>query len=539
MPSQRRGGGDTVEKATLIPLILLTGLTAISALSREQMGEVRGEVKYVSALSVYIDIGEAVGLSEGDTVEVRRGEATISHLIISSTAAHSSSCSPIGSIRDIRIGDTVVGKVRTVEEPAQTEGAGPRAAAGKKTRIKPNLLTGRVSLGSLFSEDFSNSGLGFSEPTLNTRFRLKNLAGKPLSLNFRQKVRHVGRQRSSNALPDADRWIKRVVELALTFEAEGRPVRLSLGRFFPSRVRGIGCIDGGLVEYEVKDKISVGAVGGLRPDYFDTGFRTDEKMFGIFTSYEMGQVKGRAFHLSASYLGSYRDGEVNREFIYLEGNYSRGAKLSTYNSIEIDLNRGWKKSSGESLFQISGVYLSARYKLRDYLSITSSFDNRKNLRTLYNRSVPDSLFDDAIRRGLRAGVSWKLSERIHATGNFGVRFREGVDNTLSASGGLRVRDLFVDRLILNARISVFRTMLTRGYRPYVGFHFPTYHRLMLDISTGSYIYDSGGQVSSYPWVGYTVRYELNGRTYLSSSLWTYLKGGLRSARLFSEIEYLF
>jgi hypothetical protein len=294
-----------------------------------------------------------------------------------------------------------------------------------------------------------------------------------------------------------------------------------------------------MVRYAVKENLVVGGAGGLRPDYFDAGFGTREKAFGVFTRYERKNPAGRRISGSAAFSGTYGEGTVSREFFYFDGGYSVGSRFSTLNSVEIDLNRDWRKSQGKSSFELTGVFLTARYALREDLSVGASFDNRKNLRTLHTREVPDSLFDDSLRRGVHANVSWALSPRMKVDGSFGIRTRDGFDDTVSGSGALRISDFIRKRLSLHARLSVFRMMFSRGYRPSVGLGLPPMGDLTLGVSGGSYIYDVGGSTSSNPWVESTANYRLSRRTYLSATFWSDLSGGFQSAKLFSEVGFLF
>jgi hypothetical protein len=205
----------------------------------------------------------------------------------------------------------------------------------------------------------------------------------------------------------------------------------------------------------------------------------------------------------------------------------------------VDLNRGWKDSAGRPLFEITSLYLSSDFRPFDKVSVRLSFDNRKNPRSLFNRSIPDSLFDDSLRRGLHTGASWNLSDRIHVDGSFGIRFREGMNNTLSAQGGVQVRDLLREKLILDARFSLFTTTLSTGYRPAVAVRLPPFGSFDVDVSMGSYIYDFGSRTSTIPWIDSTISYRANRSISLSTSLMSYLSGESRSVRVFSEMGFLF
>jgi hypothetical protein len=524
------------ERSTFEALILLVLLCLFVLPLHAEENEVRGEVTYISESSVYIDVGGSSGISAGDTLVVTRGGTVVGSVVVSATAAHSSSCIPLVPIRDIRVGD---GVAASVEPPAAPEASEPALETRRSSPAPSNLVNGRISLGSFLSEDLTQSGLDFTEPTLSAFLRIRRIGGTPFALDFRQRVRHLGRESEPNVTLEQDRWASRLYELSLVYEEEGSPLALRFGRFSPAGARGIGYIDGATARISLAENVSVGAAGGLRPDYFDAGFGTREKAFGVFATYERKDSTGRRTSVAAAFSGTYGEGTVSREFFFLDGGYSAGRRFSTRNSIEIDLNRGWKRSDGRSLLEVTGLFLTARFGVREDVTVAVSFDNRKNLRTLYNRAVPDSLFDDSLRRGLHANVSWTVSSKMRAGGGFGIRTRRGFDDTISGSGFLRITDFLRKGISLHARLSVFRMMFSRGYRPSVGLGLPRFGSLSIGVSGGSYIYDTAGGTSSNPWVESTATYRLSRRVTFSAVFWSYLTGGFESARLFSEIGYLF
>lgn len=526
------------ENTPLEALILIAFLFSMALPLQAVENRVRGTVTYISGSSVYVDVGTSSGITSGDTLLVVRGRAVIGPVVVSAAARHSSSCSPLVPILDIRVGDEVTASAEQVSEP-ETPEPEPEKVVITSRSVPANQVSGRLSLGSYLSRDLTQSGLDFTRPSLSAVLRMRRLGGTPLALEFRQRVRYLGRESESNVSLEEDRWASRVYELALVYEERGNPLALRFGRFSPEGARGIGYLDGALARYALTERLTVGVAGGVRPDYFDAGIDTREKAFGIFTRYDRKTSAGRMISASAAFSGTYGDGTVSREFFFLEGSYAAGRRFATRNSVEIDLNRGWKRSDGRPALEVTGLFLTARIGVLEDLTIGVSFDNRKNLRTLYNRAVPDSLFDDALRRGFHTSVSWKFNSKMRVDGSFGIRARQGFDDTISGSGALRIADFLGKGLSLNARLSVFRMMFTQGYRPSVGLGFPRLGDLRLSVSGGSYIYDVGGSKVSHPWMESSADYRLGRNVTASAVFWSYLSSGLKSARLFMEVSYLF
>lgn len=513
----------------LILLLLPTGQAAADQV------EVSGKIGYVSGNTIYIDLGRSDGISVGDTVDVTRGGTFIGKLLIVNTATSASSCEPLFPIEKVKIGDHVV----TTAEVLAGEKTIKAPTAVKTTRPKRiNKVRGRIALGSILSEDLTDSGLDFTRPSLSTRIRVNNIAGTPLQLSLRQRSRYYDRESNLAGETSSERWTHKVFELALEYDDEGSPYRIQFGRILPSTPRGLGYIDGALVEYQTRDRFTFGAAGGTRPDSWDAGFQSEEVTFSLFAGSEhpLGETAKASY--SAAFVGNYRSGIVNREFFSVDGMYTASDRLSATGSFEIDLNREWKRS-GERSFDLTNLFLVTRYRFDNHLAVSLSYDTRRSPRTLDTRAVPDSLFDDSHRKGLHAGVSWTMSKRVNFNGNAGVRFREGIDNTYSASGSVRIREFPVTGVVMNARLQVFQSLFSRGYRPIVGFVLSPSRELRINLRIGDSIYEIGGDIMHNPLIGSSINYWLSRRSFLSIALNGYLSEGQRSLQLFAETGLLF
>ena len=83
----------------------------------------------------------------------------------------------------------------------------------------------------------------------------------------------------------------------------------------------------------------------------------------------------------------------------------RGAHgLSILQAADVDFARGWKRDSGADAVRLTSLALTGRWQVRRHLAVTAGWDDREPVRTWETRALPDSLFRDAGRRGLRAGV---------------------------------------------------------------------------------------------------------------------------------------
>jgi hypothetical protein len=168
-------------------------------------------------------------------------------------------------------------------------------------------------------------------------------------------------------------------------------------------------------------------------------------------------------------------------------------------------------------------------------SIFFSYDTRKRIRTFATRTIPDSLFDETMRQGLRTGITLRSNSGLYATLSTGVRFRgSGLKNTVSAAAVLAARRLFSSPLSIKLRLAYFSTMFTNGYRPGIHLRLPVSRGLSTYLSGGSYIYKTGpGSVSSH-WLETGGTWHIGRHLFAGLGYRTYFDKYLKSHRFFIE-----
>ena len=525
-------------------MLLIVSAVGLPAAEEDTAARIAGHIGQISGDALYIDLGREDGLTGGDTLAVSRAGVAVGRMIVTSTARRASACRALGPISALRVGDRVTARVVSSTQPPTGGEADPVPSDGpgrrRTTGLEPaNRLRGRIFLSSLLSDDLTGSGLDFAQPALYSRVTLDRIAGTPVALSARRARGSEGRRAARGGDPCRGGGADRGYELVLESDGAARPSAAALGRFTPDRPRGIGLIDGLMRRFKARAGLSVGVVGGTRPDPVDTAFRSGVTALGLVTDYERPVGEKGSATLSGALVGSYAGGEVDREYVYVEGDYNDGGRFFSSNSIELDVNRGWRGEGGGAPLTLTGAFLTARYRLRTGLTARASYDTRRAVRSLDNRAVPDSLFDDAFRRGFHAGAAWSASPRIHLSGGFGVRVRAGAANTLSGTGSVRLRQFPVAGVTTTARIALFRSMLGRGYRPTISAGLSPIHGLALNLRGGDTIYETSTGTEHNPWIGTFANYRLSRRHYLSASFTGYLSDRLRSARLFAETGLFF
>jgi hypothetical protein len=106
-------------------------------------------------------------------------------------------------------------------------------------------------------------------------------------------------------------------------------------------------------------------------------------------------------------VGSYVEGEINREFLYLQGYYDT-PRFSAYLAQEIDFNRGWKSEAENSVISPTSIFGNVRYRVTPQFTLSGGIDSRRNV--LLYRDYIDPLieFGDAFREGFWAAAEASL-----------------------------------------------------------------------------------------------------------------------------------
>jgi hypothetical protein len=102
--------------------------------------------------------------------------------------------------------------------------------------------------------------------------------------------------------------------------------------------------------------------------------------------------------------GSQVDGNSNRDFVYVQGNYLT-RRVSLYVVQEVDYYRPSRRVDGEHAVSPTSTFANLQYQLTGGLSLTAGVDNRRSVRLYRDVVDPATQFDDAFRRGVWAGLA--------------------------------------------------------------------------------------------------------------------------------------
>jgi len=451
-----------------ILVILALALGAFAA-------EVRTIVKHVSASTVYLDQGKKAGIAAGDTVTFMRGDSVLAILAVTFVADKSASCALPESGLTLSAGDSAVVNATgvLVDSASKSEYATADSATAypeatpvrKEPSVKVNRLTGSVGMEYLVQDDREEFGYDYTQPSLNVRLRLSEIQESHVSASLRMRLRKTMRDRESSSATESQ-TSHRIYEAALRYENPDRPWEFGVGRMTARELRGIGFIDGGYAKYKLSPQFFAGAFAGTEPDLENTEFQTDVTKGGVFTAYDRKVGRTKRLTATLGLAGTYENGQIDREFIYQQVNYFYGSRFRAYESTEINVYRDWLKDKQDKSLDLASVLLNARYAFVDDAALSIGYDNRKSYYTYDSRSVPDSLFDDALRQGWRGSIDAKLTRTVAAEVGAGLRTTDGDSkNTKTGWASVRVADILKSGVRANAQVRTYSGEYSDGVQP--------------------------------------------------------------------------
>jgi hypothetical protein len=431
-------------------------------------------VTYVTSQSVYLDAGSDEGLLAGDIVELLRGETAVATLKVTEVSSDRAICQRPGTGVPVAVGDIVRFEASGPVKPAATAppaaapavlaaggGSGPSYTEKEEdsSLLRRWGISGRIGLRYLLVNNRAQDGFDFSQPGLDLRFDAARIGAAPVDASV--DVRAYRSYRTLDEGESENETLSRVYRAYVGWRPGNSGLRVALGRQFAPAMSAINLFDGMLVDY-THGRWGAGAVAGTQPDPSDFGFSTDIKNYGGYFEYRSAVGSARRWGISTGLVASYDHGEVNRQFLSLQGRYDT-AKLSAFLEQEVDFNTGWKKDAGEGSVTNTSTFLSARWRATEDLTVYGGYDNRRDVLLYRDQITPETEFDDQYRQGYWAGVDYSFLKRYWA----------GLDGRVSSGGdagtadsytlAFGARDISPIRLDLRARASRYTNDRLEGW----------------------------------------------------------------------------
>ena len=443
----------------------------------------KGNVSFISSQNVYVQFVNTNGIHIGDTLYFLKNNKLLPALIVKDMSSISCVGSPIQG-NTLSISNQIFSKNNTESQPIdviaekskEAIAVNDLAIAGamknenaKKTNSK---LDGRVSISSYLN---NTSDSTFNNITrFNLSFNAKHIGNSKLSaecyLSYtnkntyspnRQVIVDTAEVGSPNYRGDSllTKNLKhtsndlRIYNLSLKYDFDSTS-NLTFGRKINNNLANVGAVDG--LQFEKTGRnFSFGAVLGSRPDTYNYGINTHLLQFGAYLGYQT--KKGRkTSQSSVALFNQWNNMLTDRRFVYIQHSNSLLKNLDLFCSLEIDLYGAknqtdsakvkdisgndstimWNNRTPINMIDLTSAYVSLNYRPWRNLSMSLSYDARKNVYYYETyKSYVDSLLDKETRQGFRFQTSYRPFKRLTWGANAGYRLpsTQKVSSTTTSS----------------------------------------------------------------------------------------------------------
>lgn len=412
----------------IILLVIMLTVTGIQLFAQQTTELTEGAVSYITGQNIYVKFINTEGIKSGDTLYIKSNNTLLPALLVQHLSSISCLCQPLENM-SFKVSDSVMAKKKSVTKemqapenlteklPEKDVSTAAIAAASKTVNQaeKQQLISGRVTVSSY--SNFSTLG----ETSNKLRYTLVTNIGSsgktPLSaetyISFTHTLNEWEKVKANlnNAL--------KIYSLALRYDFSDK-ASLWAGRKINPSLANVGAIDGLQFEYH-PGKFFAGAAVGTRPDYTDYSLNTSLFEYGFYTGHN-SKLKNGYLQSSVALFEQKNSGNTDRRFLYFQHNNSAIKNLNVFISCELDLYKVVDSIPKNDL-SLTGLYISARYRITPRLSVFASYDNRRNV-IYYEtfRNYIDELIHQASRQGYRMNINYRPVNAIMLGLNGGYRF---------------------------------------------------------------------------------------------------------------------
>jgi hypothetical protein len=408
---------------------IILGLLAVcfTGALKAQPGIIYGKISYISSQNVYVKFDITDKIRIGDTLYFKNEKAFVPVLVVMNQSSTSCICKPVSNI-PLSVSMMVAAKISTGGEmntPEQTQ------ALHEETKMDSSIVS--VDTGKIKTTDkqkiTGNIGVSAYSNTSNINtadsyrfqylFMLNalNIANSKISAESYISFRHEKGQ--WNLVQDNLFQALKIYNLSISYNND-KNTRVVLGRRINPKISSIGAIDGIQFEYKWRD-FFMGAILGSRPDNTDYSFDITLPQYGAYLGHGLTNSSGE-MHSSVAFIEQMNTSKTDRRFAYFQHSNSLLKNLYFFGSVEIDLYKNINENP-ENTFSLASSYLFLRVKPFKRLSLSASYDNRKNV-IYYEtyKSYINQIIDIEARQGISFQMNYSVLKNISFGFKTGYRF---------------------------------------------------------------------------------------------------------------------
>ena len=408
-------------------IFIFLGL-GISVFAQSEYKELNGSVTFISPENYYVSFVNTNGIQIGDTLFIMKNENQKPVLIVRDFSSTSCICNAIGNIK-LDLSTNVVAHIKNeipIEVSAKKSNEpisvneltteNKNKNTNEKTKVNKAKFDGRLSVSNY--SNFSSDAMSITTPNYRMRYNLSfnaaHIGNSGLSIEDYMSYTHT----INNPLEKFNDL--KVYNLALKYEFD-KTAFITLGRKINVNTANIGAVDG--LQFEKKFKtISIGALIGSRPNDSTYGFDSKLLQYGAFVAHNY-QKDIKYSRTSVAFFNQMNDFKTDRRYIYIQHSNSLLKNVDFFGSSEIDLY-SVVNNIPQNTINLTSLYLSLSYRPVNNLSLSLTFDERKNVYYYETfKSRIDSLLEKEMRQGMRFRFYYRPFKYFTWGGSAGYRLQ--------------------------------------------------------------------------------------------------------------------
>ena len=413
--------------------VILSIFICTLLMAQSEDNVLQGNVSYVGNQNVYVSFVNTDGIKVGDSLYVVKENRWRGVLLVKDLSSISCVCTPVGL--NVFSATNMVFAKKVLEKPVEQDlqkqleavAVNDQAikAVGKKdvNHDQDSKVNGRISISSY-------SNITDNTPSFNVDSVNKMVATHRLRYNLELNSEHISNSKLSFASnlsftnqlnhPIDQNDGLRIYDLALKYDYS-KTLTLQAGRSINPQMANIGAVDGFQFEKSIQN-FSYGALVGTRPNDVNYGYDPRLMEFGGFVGHHYENEKGRYSQTSFAFFNQTNSLVTDRRYIYFQHSNNLLKHVDFFCSFEADLYRldtvhlGFTTDSiprqiyyfqPKSVFELTGVYASLRYKPWKQLSMSMIYDARNNVYFYETfKNTFNGNFDKMTRQG------WKFQATV-------------------------------------------------------------------------------------------------------------------------------
>ncbi|MCF8261965.1 MAG: hypothetical protein K9J12_14395 [Melioribacteraceae bacterium] len=395
----------------------------------------KGHVSYLSSQNVYVKFDGTDGISKGDTLFMEFNSSLKAGVVVENLSSRSCSGKILEGIT-LKIDDVLFAKisedVETVLETKfkLTQKDSLQISNFKKVRSTESNSKFRGKFGIASYTNMANYKI---RATQRWRYKLSYDWENIANSNFSSEAYFTFRY-STYQWQDVKSNLGKALKIyTLSFKYDMENHNLIFGRMINRNVNNIGAFDGISYNYNF-DNNEVGMIIGSRPNPSDYGLNFKMFQTGLYYA-RTDTLNSRPAQSSVAIFEQTNNFNTDRRFIYLQHSNFLLENTSIFASSELDLYKR-RKGLVENTFDLTSIFLSVRYSPIRLVSVSASYDARKNV-IYYEtyKNLADSLLDAETRQGLKFRVTLRPLNKLMISGNVNYRFLSGDPRPSKNYGG--------------------------------------------------------------------------------------------------------